>query len=76
MTPEQVRAAMPPDMLAVCEAVKSRFPGMRLLHLETPTLTLGRDVVGALAGAIAPARHGARRAHGLPVREVRRGVFL
>jgi hypothetical protein len=42
---EQIRAAMPPEMLAVCEAVKVRFPGMRLLYLRTDALTVGRDVV-------------------------------
>lgn len=45
MNANEVRAAMPPEMLKACEAVKARFPGMRLLYLETPTLTLGRDVV-------------------------------
>jgi hypothetical protein len=46
MTPEQVRAAMPPEMLKVCEAVKARFPGMRLLYLSADALTVGRDVAG------------------------------
>lgn len=45
MTAAEVRAAMPPDMLKACEAVKARFPGMRLLYLSTDALTVGRDVV-------------------------------
>lgn len=40
MTADQVRAAMPPDMVAACEALKARF-GARLVYLETPTLTIG-----------------------------------
>jgi hypothetical protein len=44
-TADQVRAAMPREMLKVCEAVKARFPGMRLVYLRTDALTVGRDVV-------------------------------
>jgi hypothetical protein len=44
MNANEVRAAMPPEMLKVCEVVKARFPGMRLLYLSTDALTVGREV--------------------------------
>jgi hypothetical protein len=42
MTADQVRAAMPADMLAACDALKARF-GARLLHVETENFAVGRD---------------------------------
>jgi hypothetical protein len=47
MTAEEVRAAMPADMLELCDACRERF-GARLLHLETATVKLGRDPVPEL----------------------------
>jgi hypothetical protein len=44
MTPEQVRAAMPPEVLELCDACRERF-GARLLYLETESVKLGRDVI-------------------------------
>jgi hypothetical protein len=40
-TAEQVRAAMPEDLLAFCDAARQTF-NARLVHLSTPTLTIGR----------------------------------
>ncbi len=47
MTPEQVRAAMPPEVLELCDACRERF-GARLLYLETESVKLGRDPVPEL----------------------------
>jgi hypothetical protein len=40
MTAEETRAAMPPDMLSVCDKLKATFSA-KLLHLETPAVSLG-----------------------------------
>ena len=43
MTPEQVRAAMPPEMVRACDALKDRF-GVKPVYIQTPTLQLGLDI--------------------------------
>ncbi len=47
MSVNDTRAAMPPEVLELCDACRERF-GARLLYLETESVKLGRDPVPEL----------------------------
>jgi hypothetical protein len=43
-TPEEIRAAMPPEMLKALDELKRVFGASKLKYFETPTIKLGKDI--------------------------------